>query len=82
MYNQKCNEMSDSYHERLKTEFFCIYSYTIRVILWFSSRKNTHFASLFTIYTLLFPEVTKSTHFPKINIVFYIKSSYFIITNE
>ncbi|EAD3258195.1 hypothetical protein EBF15_13795 [Listeria monocytogenes] len=76
MYNQKCNEMSDSCRERLKMSLIYIYSYTICVISLFQSQKSAHFSLLFTVYTNLFIFVTKSTYSLKTCLVFYMKFTY------
>ncbi|MDD85942.1 hypothetical protein D1X54_00360 [Listeria monocytogenes] len=76
MYNQKCNEMSDSCRERLKIELIYIHSYTVCVTLCFPSQKSTHFRWLFMVYAFSFVLVTKSTYPFKLYVIFYIKFTY------
>ncbi len=52
MYNQKCNEMSDSCHERLKKGLFIIITTQIVYRCSFASVKKAQFESLFINYSL------------------------------
>ncbi|PZG40516.1 hypothetical protein EOS99_11120 [Listeria ivanovii] len=51
MYNQKCNEMSDSCHERLEKGLFIIITTQIVYRCSFASVKKPQFESLFTNYS-------------------------------
>ncbi len=68
MHNQKCNEMSDSCHERLEKGLFIIITTQIVYKCSFSSVKKTQFESLFTNYSLQNKIVTK----PSIINVFHV----------
>ncbi len=59
MHNQKCNEMSDSCHERLEKGLFIIITTQIVYKCSFSSVKKAQFESLFTNYSLQNHIVTK-----------------------
>lgn len=59
MYNQKCNEMPDSCHERLKKGLFIIITTQIVYICSFACVKKAQFESLFTNYSLSKYIVTK-----------------------